>query len=319
MSRSVIPIVVCILTARVALAQEPLVLKGHAGWIGAVAFSPDGLTLATGSADNTIKLWQAEAGKELATLKGHGDYVVSLAFSPDGRTLASGSFDHTVRLWDLATGKEKQVLRGHQGVVGAVAFSPDGATLATGSVDSRIKLWDVTAGQEKSAILGHKSWVNTLAFIDGQSLVSGSSDGTVKVWDRAGQERASFDVRTGEVRSLSLSPDRKTVAAGVRYGTIRVLSLPALTEVKAWKGHISDVWGIAFHPDGKLLASGNGDWNQPGEVKLWDTATWNELRTLQHSGEVLCVAIDPHGRRLAAGSWDKTVRVWPLSGVPRKP
>jgi WD40 repeat protein len=89
----------------------------------------------------------------------------------------------------------------------------------------------------------------------------------------------------------------------------------ATREGKTLKGHASDVWGVAFTPDGKTLASGDGDWDRPGEVKLWSVETAKEVATLEHSGEVLCVAISPDGAYLAAGSWDKTIKLWELAKV----
>src|SRR5207244_10836988 len=109
-------------------------LKGHSDAINAVAFSIDGKTLASGSSDNTVKLWDVSTGAELRTLKGHSNSVVpviSVAFSPDGRTLASGSSDKTVKLWDVSTGAELRTLKGHSEAVWSVAFSLDGNTLAS--------------------------------------------------------------------------------------------------------------------------------------------------------------------------------------------
>ncbi|MEO1400117.1 MAG: WD40 repeat domain-containing protein, partial [Cyanobacteria bacterium J06635_1] len=115
-------------------------LKGHSTEVSSVAFSPDGETIATGSGDNTVKLWN-EAGEELQTLKGHSAVVSSVAFSPDGETIATGSRDNTVKLWNEA-GEELQTLKGHSTVVSSVAFSPDGETIATGSWDNTVKLWN---------------------------------------------------------------------------------------------------------------------------------------------------------------------------------
>ena len=123
-------------------------LTGHTGWVSSVAFSPDGETLASGSRDETIRLWDVPTGTEIQVLTGHTSWVLSVAFSPDGQTLASGSWDNTVRLWDVPTGTEIQVLTGHTAVVRSVAFSPDGQTLASGSGDNTVRLWDVSTGTE---------------------------------------------------------------------------------------------------------------------------------------------------------------------------
>src|SRR5947209_5077881 len=114
-------------------AQEPKLratLKGHTEVVFAVAFSPDGKTLASASQDNTIKLWGVKTGEEHAILKGHTSVVSSVAYSPDGKTLASASRDKTIKLWDVQTGKEQTTLKGHTNIVFAVAYSPDGKTLA---------------------------------------------------------------------------------------------------------------------------------------------------------------------------------------------
>jgi ketosteroid isomerase-like protein len=108
-----------------------------------VSFSPDGRSLASGSTDNTIKLWDVASGSELRTLRGHSYYIYSVTFSPNGRYLASGSGDHTIKLWDVASGSELRTLSGDQSWVNSVAFSPDGRYLASGSGDKTIKLWNV--------------------------------------------------------------------------------------------------------------------------------------------------------------------------------
>ena len=100
-----------------------------------VSFSPDGQTLASGSADRTIKLWDVETGAEIRSLSGHDEEVNSVSFSPDGQTLASGSADNTIKLWDVETGAEIRSLSGHDNWVNSVSFSPDGQTLASGSAD----------------------------------------------------------------------------------------------------------------------------------------------------------------------------------------
>ena len=123
--------------------SRALMLMPTASWVLSVSFSPDGSTLASGSWDNTVRLWAVATGEAIATLEGHTSWVHSVSFSPDGATLASGSEDGTVRLWAVATGEAIATLEGHTHRVLSVSFSPDGATLASGSGDGTVQLWDV--------------------------------------------------------------------------------------------------------------------------------------------------------------------------------
>jgi WD40 repeat protein len=125
-----------------------------------VSFSPDGKTLATGSYDRTIKLWNVETGQEIRTLTGHNGSVYTVSFSNDGKTLATGSWDSTIKLWNVETGKEIRTLSGHNGSVYTVSFSPDGKTLATGSDDGTIKLWNGEYGWGLDGFVGRScDWV----------------------------------------------------------------------------------------------------------------------------------------------------------------
>lgn len=150
---------------------------GHTDTVYSVAFSPDGKTLASGSADNTIILWDTATGQYKQTLTGHKRAVYSIAFSPDGRTLASGSWDKTIILWDTTTWKYIHILTGHEKVVYSVAFSPDGQVLASGSADKAIILWATATGKHIETFTRHRKAIYGVAFSpDGQTLVSGSAD-----------------------------------------------------------------------------------------------------------------------------------------------
>ncbi|MBP7283008.1 MAG: hypothetical protein KBA66_15600 [Leptospiraceae bacterium] len=122
---------------------ERVGLLRHSSYVRSVSFSPDGKYLASGSDDNTIKIWDLENAKEMKSLTGHSSYVTSVSFSPDGKYLASGSYDKTIKIWDLENAKERKSLTGHSSYVNSVSFSPDGKYLASGSNDSTIKIWDL--------------------------------------------------------------------------------------------------------------------------------------------------------------------------------
>jgi WD40 repeat protein len=127
-------------------------LGGHGCGIAAVAFSPDGMTLASGGFDRSVKLWNVATGQEWAALAEHEGWVAAVAFSPDGKTLATGSHDHSVKLWDAVTGYELTTLRGHTGNVYSVAFSPDGAMLASGSLDGSVRIWEANDAPRQTAV-----------------------------------------------------------------------------------------------------------------------------------------------------------------------
>jgi eukaryotic-like serine/threonine-protein kinase len=212
----------------------------HDTAVRAVAFSPaplaggaDGMspreTLATGSRNGKVRLWDARTGEEIGSFKGHRTTVMSIMFSPDGRTLATASSDKTVKLWDVASGQEQLTLRGHTGAVYAVAFAPDGKTLASGGLDSKVRLWDTATGNPLGVLTGHGGDVWSLAFSpDNRLLGSVSEDHTLKLWDLAGQrEVITYKGHAGMAQTVTFSHDSRTVASGGRDGAIKLWDVPA--------------------------------------------------------------------------------------------
>ena len=156
-------------------------LQSHEAAVMSVSFSPKGNTIATASADKTVKFWNLN-GREIQTLKGHHALVNSVVFSPDGQTISTASADTTAKLWSL-NGKEIQKLIGHKAAVNSVAFSPDGQTIATASWDGSVKIW-TRKGKEIATFRGHEAKVLSVRFSpDGHQLVSSDEAGKLIVWN----------------------------------------------------------------------------------------------------------------------------------------
>jgi WD40 repeat protein len=303
--------------ATLASADDPP-KRDSLGPVWSVAYSPDGLMLATGSGNpgqtGVLALWDMPAGKTRYWLE-HPEGVRSVAFSPDGKKVATGCWDKKVRIFEVGTGKPLSVLEGHDDAVNSVVFSPDGKTLASCSLDKTIILWDANKGVERMRLLGHEDWVLSIAFFpDGESLASAGKDSTLRVWDAAsGKERQTIKLAGAVVEAVAVSPDGKTIATGGWDHAVRLWDVDKGILRNSLPGHAMGVLSLAFSPDGKTLASVCGDWNQAvgGDIKLWNMPEGDERATWTgHTDSIWCVRFAPDGRTLATAGRDKTVRVW---------
>jgi WD40 repeat protein len=301
----------------------------------AVAFTPNGHTLATASRNGTVQLWDMSTPHHPAAITAfpthhvgnpYAGAVDAAAFSPDGRLLATASWDRTIRLWDLTDPRHpRQVatLTGHQGPVRTVAFAPRGPVLATGSDDRTIRLWDLTDRshpRQLATLTGYQATVRSVAFSpDGTLLASGSEDHTERLWKITDPHQPRPLARltnTTAILAVAISPNGRTLAAGGDDGTAQLqdITLPDRPRSLArLTGHTGAVLSVTFSPDGRTLATGSDD----NTARLWNVTTSRSPKTAAvltgHTDTVLSVAFSPDGKTLATGSDDFSARLWDVA------
>ena len=299
-----------------AMNHETAVFRGHILGVNAVAFSPDGSQVVSGSDDNTLILWDVKSGEPIGEpMRGHAGEVRSVAFSPDGSRIVSGSSDGTIILWDSKSGKPiGEPMIGHESIVTSVAFSPDGSRIVSGSWDNTLILWDVKSGKPISKPMrGHTGEVKAVAFSpDGSQVVLGSWDNTLILWDAKSGKPIGNPMRghTGRVNAVAFSPDGSRIVSGSDDETLILWDAKSGKPIgEPMSGHASAVTSVAFSPDGCRIVSGSDDntlilWDvksgKPIDESIWEEYPWG----------IKTVAFSPDGSRIVWGSFDKTLILW---------
>eukprot|EP01041_Mallomonas_annulata_P004733 gene4733-9401_t len=294
-----------------------ITITAHSEWVTAVAFSPDGYKLVTGSWDRTAMLWDLRDGSCIGILEGHTSSVCTVCFHPvHGRTVATGSWDRTVRIWDVLKVCCIAIIDGSMDWVLVVRYSSDGSQLVSGCWDGSIQVSEIpeyTSSSSSSSLLiesnDHNDVISSACIsCDGGTIISGSKDRSIKIWDAYdGICLGTLMGHAANVTAVGIRVNGTQIVSGSDDKTIKVWDTEKCTCVANLEGHTAEVTAVGFSPGGTRIVSGSLDQT----IIIWDVPSQSYLSTLTgHTAAVSSVSFSTAGQTVVSGSHDHTVKIW---------
>ena len=283
-----------------------------------LVFLPGDTHLATASADNQVRIYDANTGDVLRTLSGHAGAVRCLALSADGQFLASAGDDSVIRLWSVATGQQVGVLQGHQGAVHDIAFHPEGGFLVSGGADAKLRYFELSSGR---ALVweGCRGAIRAVGFTsDGSLVMVAGDDYTVRIVDFfSRQEVWSYTGGMGMITAATLAPDRRHVLAGDTRGALFWIDMAGNRIAAQIEGHReSKVTAVMIDPGTREIYSAGEDGMARRWASLANQGAFTSLTQIRHGGggygspTIYSLAMSSDGRFLLTGSYDDTACLW---------
>ena len=288
-------------------------LAEHVRGIISVAISSDGLFIATGSNDRTIRIWETKSGKCIKVFY-HQDSVLEVVISSNNELVISGGADNAIKIWEVKSGKYIETLRGHKQLVLGIAVFKNSNQIVSSSYDGTLRVWNIESGKCIKIIEGDSEIFLTITISsDGRRIFSGDDDSRIKIWDiESGKCLKVLDGHSNMVRTVALSSDDKLLVSGSFDKTIRIWNAESGRCLKVIEGHLDVVRRVAISKDNKIIVSSSDD----KTVRVWSSESGRCLGVLKgHSEAVLGVAISPIENLVVSGSDDRTVRIWNISSL----
>ncbi len=290
---------------------KPFVQLGHSDDVNAVAITPDGKYIVSGSKDKNIKLWDIKTGKEIRTFTGHTHSIYSITVTSNSKYILSGSGDGTIKLWSIKTGKIIRTFKGNSSPINSV--STNGDYVISGNDHWMLDLWSLKTGKRIKTFKGHRGWIRSVCITsDGKNIVSGSGDKTIKLWDvKTGKIIRTFEGHTDEVSSVAISTGNKYIVSGSTDGTIKIWDVKTGKNIKTFTGY-RGITSVAFTSDNKYIVSADDN----KSIKVWEISTSKNIKTFKIKTDnifytIYSVVVSNDNKYIVSGTSDDII-LWDI-------